>query len=86
MRESGAATGPSGGLLSADLQRILFNAEERRVFLDEFRAHVSPRTYQMIENRITTLQRLCERLLEPDATMNDLRRISAEGDAGLEER
>lgn len=85
MRESSAATVPAGGLLSPKLERILFNADERRAFLEEFRRHVPPRTYRLFENRIITLQRLCARVLEPDATMEDLRRISAEGNAELEE-
>jgi hypothetical protein len=86
MQKNGAETKPAGGLLSAELQRILFNADERRAFLDEFRGHVPPRTYRMIENRITTLQRFCERLREPDATMDELRQILADGQAGLEGR
>jgi hypothetical protein len=85
MRESGAATEPAGRILSADLQRILFNAEERRVFLDEFRAHVPPHTYRLIENRITTLQRACERLRAPDATLVQVRQILVEGQAELED-
>jgi len=84
MAECDRAEAPAGGLLSAELQRILFNAAERRAFLDEFRAHVSPRTYRMIENRITTLQRCCERLLEADVTMDELRQILADGQARLE--
>ena len=60
----------AGGILSPELQEILFDAAKRRAFLDEFRGRVPPRLYQMVENRITTLQRLCERLLEADATMD----------------
>ena len=84
MRESGVATAPAGGRLSPELERILFDAAERRAFLDEFRGRVSARTYRMLENRITTLQRVCERMLEPDATLDELRRILAEGEAELE--
>ena len=85
MRERGAATVPASGLLTPELERLLFNATERRAMLEEFRKHVPPRTYRLMENRITTLRRLCERLLEPDASMEDLRRISAQGAAELEE-
>lgn len=76
---------PTGGILSPELREILFDAAKRRAFLEEFRARVPPRTYRLFANRIVTLQRLCERLLEADATMDDLRRISAEGDAELAE-
>lgn len=79
------AAAPAGGILSPELREILFDAVKRHAFLEEFRVRVPPRTYRLFANRIETLRRLCERLLEPDATMDDLRRISAEGGAELAE-
>jgi hypothetical protein len=75
MRESGAAIEPAGGLLSPELQRILFNAEERQAFLERVRAYSPPRDYELIANRLTTLKRFCERVQEPGATLDELREI-----------
>lgn len=75
---------PAGGPLSAEWQRLLLNPEECRAFLAELRAHVPPRVYLPMESQITTMQRCCERLLAPHATMGELRRILAEGEEELE--
>jgi hypothetical protein len=83
MSESSAVAVPASGLLSPELERILFNDQERRVFLEKLRTRLPPPLYLTVDNWLATVQCAAEHLRWANVTMDDLRRILAQGEAEL---